>query len=84
VEHVCHGRSADARGPNDKEFKQTLVLGIPIHEASAKIRTGPPLDDQEDYALPIWAGVLPLSLTPRDPVADNIIEVPEYVTHYRR
>src|SRR5947208_254067 len=71
VEHVCRGRSADARRPNESELKQTLVLRIPIAEASAKIRTGPPKDDEEDYALPIWAGVLPLALTPSAPVPDN-------------
>jgi len=84
VEHVCRGRSADARGPNEKELKQTLVLRLPIHEASAKIRTGPPLDEEEDYALPIWAGVLPLTLTPLPPVADNAVELPEYVARYSR
>jgi nitroimidazol reductase NimA-like FMN-containing flavoprotein (pyridoxamine 5'-phosphate oxidase superfamily) len=84
VEHVCRGRSADARRPNEQELKQTLVLRIPIAEASAKIRTGPPKDDEEDYALPIWAGVLPLALTPSVPVPDNDVAVPEYVTRYRR
>ncbi|HEX9501624.1 MAG TPA: pyridoxamine 5'-phosphate oxidase family protein [Thermoanaerobaculia bacterium] len=84
VEHVCRGRSADARRPNEKELKQTLVLRIPIAEASAKIRTGPPKDDEEDYALPVWAGVLPLALTPSAPVADNDLPVPEYVAKYRR
>ncbi len=84
VEHVCRGRSADARGPSEKELKQTLVLRLLIHEASAKIRTGPPLDDQEDYALPVWAGVLPLTLTPQPPVADNAVELPDYVARYSR
>ena len=84
VEHVCRGRSADARRPSEKELKQTLVLRIPIAEASAKIRTGPPKDDEEDYALPIWAGVLPLALTPSVPVPDNELPVPEYVAKYRR
>jgi len=84
VEHVCRGRSADARGPSEKELKQTLVLRLPIHEASAKIRTGPPLDEEEDYALPIWAGVLPLTLTPQPPVADNAVELPDYVARYSR
>jgi nitroimidazol reductase NimA-like FMN-containing flavoprotein (pyridoxamine 5'-phosphate oxidase superfamily) len=84
VEHVCRGRSADARGPNEKELKQTLVLRLPIHEASAKIRTGPPLDDEEDYGLPVWAGVLPLTLTPQPPLADNAVELPDYVARYRR
>ena len=84
VEHVCRGRSADARGPNEKELKQTIVLRLPIREASAKVRTGPPGDDAQDYALPVWAGVLPLALTPGAPVADNDAVTPEYVAHYRR
>jgi len=88
VEHVCKGRSADARRPNQVEIKQTLVLGMPIDEASAKIRTGGPLDDEEDYALDIWAGVLPLQLVPQVPIADERlnagIEVPDYVRRYRR
>jgi len=84
VEHVCRGRSADARGPNEKELKQTLVLRLPITEASAKVRTGPPLDEPEDYSLPIWAGVLPLALTPGDPVPDNNAATPAYVTRYER
>jgi nitroimidazol reductase NimA-like FMN-containing flavoprotein (pyridoxamine 5'-phosphate oxidase superfamily) len=84
VEHVCRGRSADARGPNEKELKQTLVLRLPIREASAKVRTGPPGDEPEDYSLPIWAGVLPLALTPGNPVADNNAATPEYVTRYER
>jgi len=60
------------------------VLRVPIAEASAKIRTGPPKDDAEDYALPIWAGVLPLALTPGPPVPDNEVAIPEYVLRYRR
>jgi len=84
VEHVCRGRSADARGPTEKELKQTIVLRLPIAEASAKIRTGPPADDGEDYALPIWAGVLPLTLQPLTPMADNTLPVPDYVARYRR
>src|SRR5438128_11322280 len=83
VEHVCRGRSADARGPTEKELKQTIVLRLPIAEASAKIRTGPPADDAEDYALPIWAGVLPLTLQPLTPMADNTLPVPDYVARYR-
>jgi nitroimidazol reductase NimA-like FMN-containing flavoprotein (pyridoxamine 5'-phosphate oxidase superfamily) len=88
VDHVAKGRSLDARAPNEPELKQTLVLSLPITEASAKIRTGPPIDDEGDYALPIWAGVLPLRLTPYPPIADERltsgIEAPEYLTNYRR
>lgn len=62
VEHVVSGRWADVRSPNPTELRATLVLRMPIEEASAKVRTGPPLDDEEDYALPCWAGEIPLSL----------------------
>lgn len=86
VEHVVRGRSAEIRPPNAKELRQTLVLALPLEEASAKIRTGGPVDDEEDYALPVWAGVLPLSLVPGEPVVDRDVtaEVPAYVREYRR
>lgn len=86
VEHVVRGRSKEIRPPNLKELRQTLVLALPIDEASAKIRTGGPVDDEEDYALPVWAGVLPLTLTPGEPVADRGVtgEVPGYLREYRR
>jgi len=86
VEHVCRGRSKDVRQPNEKELRQTIVLSMPISEASAKIRTGGPADDDEDYGLPIWAGVVPLALTPSAPVTDErvSVEAPEYVTRYSR
>src|ERR1051325_996197 len=88
VEHVAAGRSADARPPNDKELRQTLVLALPIEEASAKVRTGGPEDDEEDYDLPIWAGVLPLRLVPQSPLPDERlrpgIAIPGYVDQYRR
>ncbi|GAC1434288.1 MAG: pyridoxamine 5'-phosphate oxidase family protein [Thermoanaerobaculia bacterium] len=88
VEHVARGRSRDARAPNDAELKATLVLSLPITEASAKIRTGGPVDDEEDYAMPVWAGVLPLKLQPETPVADERlpagIAAPRYLVDYRR
>ncbi len=86
VEHVVRGRSKEIRQPNDKELRQTLVLAMPLDEASAKIRTGGPVDDDEDYALPMWAGVLPLTLTPGEPIADTGVtaNVPEYVKSYVR
>lgn len=88
VEHVCRGRSADVRPPNEIELRKTLVLALPIEEASAKIRTGGPADDEEDYALDIWAGVIPLRLTPQSPISDdrlrNGIPIPDYATNYRR
>jgi nitroimidazol reductase NimA-like FMN-containing flavoprotein (pyridoxamine 5'-phosphate oxidase superfamily) len=86
VEHVLRGRSRDVRPPNDQELRQTLVLALPLDEASAKIRTGGPVDDEEDYALPVWAGVLPLRLTPGEPIADVGVtaDVPGYVSEYVR
>jgi len=88
VEHVCTGRARDARAPNEAELRQTLVIAMPLAEASAKIRTGPAADDEEDYALPIWAGVIPLALTPSWPVDDDRlvagVVAPAYVTGYRR
>lgn len=87
-DHVIAGRWSDVRAPYDKELKATTVLEFLIEEASAKVRTGPPLDDEEDYALPVWAGVLPLGLEPKEPVADSRladrVSVPEYVSRYRR
>jgi len=71
VEHVVPGRSPDVRAPNESELRQTLVLALPIGEASAKIRTGGPIDDEEDYALPVWAGVVPLTLMKGTPIKDE-------------
>jgi nitroimidazol reductase NimA-like FMN-containing flavoprotein (pyridoxamine 5'-phosphate oxidase superfamily) len=70
AEHVAPGRWKEARGPSEIELKATLVLSLPIDEASAKVRSGPPEDEDEDYALPHWAGVLPLALVAGHPVAD--------------
>ncbi len=87
-EHVIAGRWGDVRSPTAQELKATSVLEFTIEEASAKIRTGPPLDDEEDYALPVWAGVLPLTLAAETPVADARLadgaQLPEYVARYRR
>lgn len=71
VEHVVPGRSAVVRPPNESELRQTLVLALPLSEASAKVRTGGPIDDEEDYALPVWAGVIPIALTKGEPIADE-------------
>lgn len=86
VDHVVRGRSKEMRPHKEIELKQTLVLAMPLDEASAKIRTGGPVDDEEDYALPIWAGVVPLKLTPGEPIADRdvTVDVPEYARNYRR
>ncbi len=70
VEHVATGRWHDARQPNDKELAATTVVAIPLGEASAKVRTGGPKDADADYALPIWAGVVPLALRADAPVDD--------------
>lgn len=69
-EQIIAGRWNDVRKPTAQELKATTVLALPIEEASAKLRTGPPLDDEEDYALDIWAGVLPLKMQAGEPVAD--------------
>ncbi len=88
AEHVVRGRWAQVRGPNEQELRATAVLRLPIAEASAKVRTGPPVDDEEDYALPCWAGVIPLALTPGAPVADPRlapgIAPPPAIRDYRR
>lgn len=88
AEHIARGRWSDARRPSKKELNATTVVAIPIEVAAAKIRTGPPLDEDEDYELPIWAGVLPLSLQPGtgvpDPRLGDGIPVPAYVRRYRR
>jgi uncharacterized protein len=82
-EHVLKGRWKDVRGPTEQELKATTVLRFAIEEASAKVRQGPPLDDEEDYSLPVWAGVLPLKLTAQEPVVDSrmveVVKEPEYV-----
>lgn len=86
VEHIIPGRLAEARRPNRKELTATIVVKIQISEASAKIRTGPPGDDDEDYDLPVWAGVIPLSLQPGKPIPDPLlkegIDMPDYVIKY--
>jgi uncharacterized protein len=82
-EHLIAGRWSDVRGPSDKELKATAVLEFCIEESSAKIRTGPPVDDEEDYSLPVWAGVLPLRLEAKTPVPDPrlaaSVKLPSYV-----
>ena len=88
VEHVVRGRSAEVRAPSESELRQTLVLGLPIDEASSKIRTGGPIDDEEDYALPVWAGVLPMLTVAGAPQRDERLPAhiggPDYVSAYTR
>ena len=87
-EHIVRGRWAEVREPTEQEMRQTTVLSLPLVEASAKIRTGPPLDDEEDYTMSVWAGVLPLKLERGEPINDprlpEGISVPDYVLNYRR
>jgi nitroimidazol reductase NimA-like FMN-containing flavoprotein (pyridoxamine 5'-phosphate oxidase superfamily) len=87
-EHILRGRWDDARRPNERELKATSVLRVPIEEFSAKVRIGPPIDDEEDYAFPTWAGVVPLEMSVGkaidDPRLENGREVPEYVVGYAR
>ena len=86
-EHLIPRRWDDVRSPSADELRRTLVVSIPIQEASAKVRTGPPLDDEPDYELTVWAGVLPLHLAAAMPIADPRltpgIEPPMYATDYR-
>jgi nitroimidazol reductase NimA-like FMN-containing flavoprotein (pyridoxamine 5'-phosphate oxidase superfamily) len=88
VEHVAAGRWDDVRPPSEAELRATMVLAMPIDEASAKVRTGPPVDDEEDYAMRVWAGVLPLSLDAHAAIADPRmppdIALPAYARFYRR
>jgi nitroimidazol reductase NimA-like FMN-containing flavoprotein (pyridoxamine 5'-phosphate oxidase superfamily) len=88
AEHVAPGRGADARPPTEDELRQTLMLAIDLDESSAKVRTGPPKDEEEDLDLPVWAGVLPLGLAPGtpEPAPDlrSDLAVPGYVERYRR
>ena len=87
-EHIIRGRWAEVREPTEQEMKATTVLSLPLEEASAKIRTGPPLDDEEDYAMSVWAGVIPLRLEVGEPIKDprlpEGIEVPQYARDYKR
>lgn len=87
-DHIVPGRWAEVRSPNATELSMTMVVAIPIEEASAKIRSGPPVDDEDDYQLAVWAGVLPLQLTPQAPQPDARllagVVIPEYVRQYQR
>jgi len=86
-EHLIAGRWDEVRVPNSQELKATTVLELTIEEASAKTRVGPPMDDEPDYALPVWAGVLPLSLKAGAPQPDarlaEGIAAPDYIQRYR-
>jgi uncharacterized protein len=88
TEHVIPGRWDDVREPNEQELKGTSVLALPLVEVSAKVRTGPPKDDEEDMAIPVWAGELPLRITAGSPIDDPRLQTgirPQtYITQYSR
>jgi len=71
--HIVRGRWDEARQPTDQELKSTSVLVLPMEEVSAKVRTGPPVDDEEDYEIPIWCGVIPVQMCVGDPIPDDRI-----------
>lgn len=87
-EHIIHYRWDQVRPPNENELKATLVLRLPLIEVSAKVRTGPPLDDATDYELPVWAGEVPLRMIADSPIPDPRltpgIEPPWYIRRYER
>lgn len=87
-EHVIPGRWHEVREPTEQELRATTVLSLPLAEVSAKVRTGPPIDDEADYAMNVWAGVLPLQLVAGEPVNDprlpKGIEPPAYTLQYTR
>lgn len=88
TEKLIPGRWNDARQPSERELKATSILKLALTEVSAKVRTGPVEDDAEDYALPVWAGVIPLRLTAGPPIrderCDTAIPTPDYAADYRR
>ena len=86
TDHVTPGRWEDSRPPSEKEIAGTLVLAVPLDEVSAKVRIGPPVDDEDDIGLPYWAGVVPLSIVPGAPIPSEEVDwpAPRYLTDYRR
>ena len=88
VEHIIPGRTRDARPPTEKELRSTMLLKLPLTESSAKIRTGWPSDDDEDYDLPIWAGVIPfthqIGAPEDDPALRFELPPPDYAVNYQR
>ncbi len=88
TEKLIPGRWNDARQPNEKELKATSILKVPLSEVSAKVRAGGVEDDADDYALPVWAGIIPMRLVADAPVRDARCDVsiptPDYAAHYHR
>jgi uncharacterized protein len=87
-EHILPGRWVESRLPNEREFRATLVMRLPIEEFSAKVRQGPPVDDEEDYAFSTWAGVVPLTMVAGEPIDDARLmpglKAPGYARTYTR
>jgi nitroimidazol reductase NimA-like FMN-containing flavoprotein (pyridoxamine 5'-phosphate oxidase superfamily) len=85
-EHIIPNRWDNVRQPNEKELKATSVLRLPINEYSAKVRVGPPVDDEEDYEFPTWAGVIPLEMETGQAIRDDRShqELPTYLKNYAR
>jgi uncharacterized protein len=87
-EHILPGRWVESRQPNEKELKATLVMCLPVEEFSAKVRQGPPVDDEDDYAFSTWAGVVPLTMVAGGPIDDARLmpglKAPEYARTYTR
>ncbi len=88
TEKILPGRWEEARQPNEKELKATSILKLPLSEVSAKVRSGPVQDDEEDYALEVWAGIVPLHMQAGAPIRDErcdaAIATPEYAANYKR
>jgi uncharacterized protein len=88
TEHIVPGRWAEVREPTEAELKATTVLSLPLREASAKVRTGPPIDDDDDYEMQVWAGVIPLRVEAEEAISDprlpEGIHLPDYIRHYSR
>ncbi len=87
TEHIIPGRWAEVRWPTKLELKATSVLKLPIEEASAKVRIGDPKEDEEDYAMDVWAGVIPLTVSSGEPIPDTKlrsgIEPPAHVVNFK-
>ena len=88
TEKILRGRWNEARQPSDQELKATSILRLPLSEVSAKVRTGPPIDDEADYALPVWAGVIPVHVAFESPIrderCDRAIALPPYLQNFQR
>jgi hypothetical protein len=84
VEHLVPGRTGDTRLPTPQELRKTLIVRFSLDECSAKVRTGGPIDDEEDMGLGHWAGVLPLTIVPGVPLPDGDEAVPDYVSRWTR